>query len=111
MKNKKLLCGLIFLILLMLVLVLFFKGQKYVIELSEENVGYIEVWDANTGELRKYSNRDDILDIVSCLNGLVLTQGKKINHTQNGSLYRVVCFSTDENEGTIFGATIKDMEQ
>ena len=46
MKNKKLLCGLIFLILLMLVLVLFFKGQKYVIELSEENVGYIEVWDA-----------------------------------------------------------------
>ena len=110
MKNKKLLCGLIFLILLMLVLVLFFKGQKYVIELSEENVGYIEVWDANTGELRKYSNRDDILDIVSCLNGLVLTQGQ-INHAQNGSLYREVCFSTDENVGTIFGATIKDMEQ
>ena len=46
MKNKKLLCGLIFLILLMLVLALFFKGQKYVIELSEENIEYIEVWDA-----------------------------------------------------------------
>lgn len=106
---KTVLFRLLFLALLILILTLIFRGETYSVEIPEDDVGYIEVWDGNTGEIRSYSNRDDIRHIVSRLNGVVLKGGRDADRSENGCLCRITCFPSDgEEKEPLFRAVIKD---
>lgn len=101
----------IILCFLVCALIFVLRDEKYTIELLEDDIGYIEVWDGLTGESQRYLDRDDIHDIISCFNGVLLERGHEVDHSYNGSLYRIDCFSYgNTEESPVFSVIIKDME-
>ena len=95
------------LILCFLAISMLLKGQTYVIELPEDSIGSIVV--RSGGEIREYSDRNDIYDILSHFDGVVLKRGNKIDHRENGSLCSVDFFSADGSE-KVFRVIIKDWD-
>ena len=109
-KTKGLIYGMLIFCIAMFAFLLVCNGQTYVIELSEDNIGYIVVRNAGTGEIREYSDRNDIHDIISYFNGVVLKGGHNVDHRGNGGdLYWVRFFSSDGSE-VVFRVTISDMD-
>lgn len=109
-KRKTAVFGILILCIIISVFALLFKGQTYVIELSEDSIGAIWVRNAGTGEIREYSERNDIHDIVSYFDGVVLKGGRNVDSRGNGGdLYWVRFFSSDGHE-IVFHVTISDVD-
>ena len=83
-KTKGLIYGMLIFCIAAFAFLLVCNGQTYVIELSEDNIGYIVVRNAGTGEIREYSERNDIHDIISYFNGVVWKGGHNVDPRGHG---------------------------